>query len=444
MIVALSASLAAAQATQPTTRPLDIVQTRPATQPATAEFGDPQDLLKQLSSPDWHVRRQAGDRLARGGEDAKPFIRDLIQRATDDEARKNALAALARIDELRQVGPSFITLHVKNASAATVFAELSRQCFSPLPTLPENLWAESGFPKITLNVDRQPFWKVAPQLCQKLGVDFRPMPNGMRLMRSGGMQTDGIVKIEGPFLVVANQITYSRTRSLVAGRAEQTQFGMNFSVYCEPKLIVLRSSGMIQVDQAVDDHGNSMVPANDQITRGRNGFGFGGWNMYAPLKYPKSNPGTRIAKLRGSTTFVIQTASQTIEIRDLASLGQTVKVIAGMQVTFEDMKKNGDIWRLRFRVAQPNFGGPEWQQLIDGAQNRLQVLDADGNPLDHRGMSTSSNNATIDLALDFARGNRPDGRVIGEPVRLVWVVPTKTREISLPIEFDDLPMFDGK
>ena len=89
----------------------------------------------------------------------------------------------------------------------------------------ENLWAEGGFPKITLNVDHQPFWKVAPQLCQKLGVDFRPMPNGMRLMRSGGMQTDGIVKIEGPFLVVADQITYSRTRSLVAGRANNRNSG---------------------------------------------------------------------------------------------------------------------------------------------------------------------------------------------------------------------------
>jgi len=444
LILPLLASYVSAQSMPPTASTQPVSGALSGRGLAAGDFGNPEDLLKQLSDSDWHVRRQAGDRLVRGGEDAKPFINDLIRRATDDEARKNALAAMAKIDEDRLVGPSYITLHVRNAPAATVFAELSRQCFAPLATLPENLWTEPGFPTITLNAEHQPFWKVAPQLCQKLGIDFRPAQNGMRLMRSGGMQTDGIVKVEGPFLVVANQITYSRTRSLVAGRGEQTQFGMNFSVYSEPKLSILRSSGTIQVEQAIDDHGNSLVPSADQPARGWGAFGgFGGWNMYAPLQYPKSNPGARIVKLRGSTGFVIQTESQTIELRDLASIGQTVKVISGMQVTFEDIKKNGDNWQLRFRVAQPNFGGPEWQQLIEGAQSRLQVLDADGNALDHRGLSTRAENATIELALDFARGNRPDGRLCGDPVRLVWVVPTRTREISVPIEFDNLPMFEG-
>ena len=409
--------------------------------------GNPDEVLAQLASPDWHMRRAAGERLVEGGIDAKPFIRDLVQRATNDEARNAALAALARIDENRLVGPSYITLHLKDAPPAAVFAELSRQCFAPLATLPDNLWTEGGFPTITLDVEHQPFWTVAPQICRKLGVDFRPVPNGMRIMRSGGMQADGVVKVEGAFLVTANQLSYSRTRSLIAGGGEQTQFGMSFTIYPEPKLVILRSSGEIQVDRAVDDHGNSLVLASDQRQRFFTQFGgSGGLNMYAALKYPKANPGTRIEKLRGSTRFVLQTESQTIEFRDnLAGLSHSTRTISGMKVTFEEMKKNGDNWwLLRLRVDQPNFAGPEWQELVQGAQSMLQIFDSEGNALDHHGMSTKAENGNVELSLDFARGNLPNGHVCGEPVRLTWLVTQRTREVLVPIEFDHLPMFDEK
>jgi hypothetical protein len=434
-----------AQSTQPATSPATLALTQPATRPATAVIGDPDELLRKLSDSDWHVRRQAQAQLVEGGQDAKPFILDLVHRATDSEARKNALAAIAQIDENRLLGPSYITLHVKDASPATVFAEISRQCFAPLPTVPDNLWQEEGFAKITLDVDRQPFWKVVPQICQKVGVDFRPYQTGLRLMRAGGMQTGGVSIIQGPFLVIATQITYSRTRSLVANRVDQAQFGMNLSVYAEPKINVLRGSGSVQVDEVTDDHGNSLLPRADGPRRNWSGFvGVGGWNLYAPLHYPEKNVGTKIVKFRGSTGFDVQTESQKIALPDIASLKQTTRVIHGMQVTFQDMKKNNDTWQLRIHVAQPDLGGADWQQFIDGVQSRMQVLDTEGIPLDHRGMSTSSNNAAIDLTLDFGRSTRPDGRLSGEPSRVSWEVPTKTRRMSVPIELKDIPLFDEK
>jgi hypothetical protein len=220
---------------------------------------------------------------------------------------------------------------------------------------------------------------------------------------------------------------------------------MSLSVYAEPKINVLRGSGSVQVDEVTDDHGNSLLPRADGPRRNWSGFvGVGGWNLYAPLHYPERNVGTKIAKFRGSTGFDVQIESQKIALPDVASLKQTTRVIHGMQVTFQDMKKNNDTWQLRIHVAQPDLGGADWQQFIDGVQSRLQVLDTEGIPLDHRGMSTSSNNAAIDLTLDFGRSTRPDGRLSGEPSRLAWEVPTKTRRMSVPIEFKDIPLFDEK
>jgi hypothetical protein len=431
----------ASAATQPTTR-LAAASTRPTTRPV---FPDPDVTLAQFSSPDWRVRRQAQERLVAIGEEAKPFIHELIRRAPNDQTRKNAEAVLKQIDDNRIMGPSFITLHVKDAAPADVVAEISRQCFAPLLTSPDNLWQQGTFPKVTLDVDHKPFWAVFPDLCQKLGVDLRPSGAGMRLMQAGGMQIQGVSQIDGPFLVVANQITYSRTRNFGQGQGEQTSFGMSLTVYAEPKLIVLRSSGTINLDKAIDDHGNSLVPEAGAQRMFFGGFnGMGGFNVYSPLKYPTKNPGRRITSFKGSTTLVLQTGVEKLDIPDLMHVKELPRLVNGMQVTFIDMKKNNDAWQLRLRIPQPNFGGQEWQQLMDGVQNRLQVLDANGASLDHRGMSTSGNNNSIDLTLEFARSTQPDGRNSGDPARLVWEVPTSSKEVSVPIDLKDLPLFDDK
>ena len=450
---------AAAPSTRPasaTTRPLIAPATQPAavaaTQPSVGAspttmpgFPSADQAIVRLASPDWRERRKARDDLVRLGEAGKPFIEELIRRAPAEEARKNAQAALVEIDQNRLLGPSYVTLHVKDASAREVFAELSKQCFAPLLTMPENLWDQGGFPKLTLNIDHKAFWEAVPPICQQLGVDFRPYNTGMRIMRSGGMQVQGMARVDGPFLIVANQLSYSRTRTFGQVQGEQTQFGMNLSVFPEPKITVLRSSGTVTLDEAIDNHGHSLVP---QAAVPRNGFGgyyYGGLGLYAQLEYPKKDPGTRIVRFKGSTSFIIQTKVQRMEIPDLMHLRQTTKLINGSQITFQEMKKTaGDTYQLRLRIAQSNIGGPEWQQLVEGVQSRMQVVDSEGNPLDHRGMSSSGNNDSIDMTLDFAHAARPDGRPTGEPAKIVWDIPTETREITLPIEFKDLPMFENK
>ena len=444
------ACTARGQTTRPTTRPMGpdtrpsqsaTSQTQPATQPAHPEIAS---SLKALSSPDWHERRKAQDELVAGGEEAKPFIAELVRAAPDAESRKNAEAALARIDQNRAQGPSLITLHVKDATPRQVFAELSRQCFAPLPTWPDNLWEQGSWPKVTLDVDHKPFWKVVPQVCQQLGVDFRPFQNGMRIMHTGGAQAQGVAEVDGPFLVVANQISYSRTRNF-GGGGEQTQFGMNLSVYAEPKLTVLRGSGAVHLDEVVDDHGNSLVPqANAPRMFWGGSVGFGGWSLYAPLQYPKKDPGARIARFKGTTSFVLQTKMEKLDIPDVMNLKQTTRLVTDTSITFQSMKKNGDNYDLHLIANQANLGGPEWQQLVEMLQTRLQILDSDGNPLDHRGMNSSGNNNSIELTLDFARGNTPDGRQIGQPSRLLWEIPTETRQVTVSIDFRDLPLFSDK
>lgn len=440
VVFCAAGGLASAQTTRPAASPA----TQPAAAPATAPvFPDPDLLLTRLSSGDWHERRKAQEELVALGEAGKPFIEDLIRRAPGEEARKNAQAALVLIDQNKLLGPSYITLHVKGAAPKEVFAELSRQCFATLATMPENLWDEDRFPKLTLDIDRKPFWEVMPRICEQLGVDLRPYNNGMRIMRTGGVQIQGIAKIDGPFLIVATQINYSRTRNFGRAGAEQTQFGMNLSVFPEPKITVLRSSGAVKLDEAIDDHGHSLLPSGVGPRTFFGGY-YGGLSLYAPLRYPQKDPGTRIVRLKGTTSILIQTKMQRMEIADVMNLRETTRMVNGAQVDFKQMKRNGDTYELHLRVGQTNLGGPEWQQLMEGLQTRMQVVDAAGNPLDHRGMSSSGGNDGIDMTIHLGRSPGPNGRLTGEPARIVWDIPVETRELTIPIEFTDLPLFENR
>ena len=222
--------LALASSVSGQTRPVEAspASTQPATtssatttQPAAPAI-DRQAILKQLASTDWHQRKAAIETLVALGEPGKPFIEELVQSAADAEARNNAQAALAQIDDNRLTGPSYITLHLKNATAAKAMALLAPQTFTTLPTMPENLWQQGGFGTVNIDVDHVPFWEVAPKICAQLGVNFQPNQNTVRIMRGGG-QIQGISHVEGPFLVVANQLTYSRTRMLGVGNRDQSR-----------------------------------------------------------------------------------------------------------------------------------------------------------------------------------------------------------------------------
>lgn len=460
-LVAAAAGALGAQATRParpinptpatqegssTTRPATapsaapVADTGPSTQPGTAlPLPDADAIIARLSSTDWRERRDAKEVLVRLGEEGKPFIQDLVRRAPTEEAKHQAQAALARIEENRVLGPSLVTLHVKNAGPAEVFEQIAKQCFAPLQTLPENLWDQGNYPKLTLDVDRKPFWEVMPQVCQKFNVDLRAYQTSMRLMRGAGNVAQGMSHVDGAFLVVANNLYYSRTRQLGAARGEQSNFGMNLTVFPEPKITLLRGNGVVKLLEAVDDHGNSLLPPG--AARGVNAASFGGvagTSINVPLSYPKAHAGTRMVRFRATTTFTVQTKVQQLQVPDVLHMRDFNASVRSTHIVFRDLrKKDENTYELRVGVGQPNFGSPEWRDVYDQAQNRLKLLDARGGEFDHRGMSTSANGNALELVLLFASST--PGRV---PDRLSWDVPTESKELIVPINFDDIPMFE--
>jgi len=277
--------------------------------------------------------------------------------------------------------------------------------------------------------------------------------NQIRLMQGGG-QMDGPFAVHGPFMIVANQIT--RTQVIQLGLAGQRRvggddnFGVQFSAFAELTIRVVRSAGGVKLEEVIDDKGNSLVPPNANLNdHGYYGGGEGVWTIYARLHFPDpKKAGRRITKLRGSTTFTVQTRSQRIELGDLSNLKDHAQVVGNTRVVFKDFKKQGEgagLWHLRLTIGRGNTGAPGdvSETLQSTVYQRLKVLDAKGQPLDHRGYSSTGRNEETEMTLHFGAGHRfADGRAqpTGEPVKLLWEVPTETRDVTVPFEFTDLPL----
>src|SRR5258708_7797121 len=84
------------------------VASNASTQPATALPSIPSadELLKQLSTPDWKQRQETIHRIVAFGTAVDPALRDLLSRDLDREARKNIEFITDRIREDRVLGPS--------------------------------------------------------------------------------------------------------------------------------------------------------------------------------------------------------------------------------------------------------------------------------------------------------------------------------------------------
>lgn len=431
-----------AVATAPTTSPTATV---PTTGPS------PSPLIQALSSPDPRDRRHAAAELIKLGEAARPMVEQLLKQTTDLDIVTRAQSILAQLDEDRMIGPSYITLHVKDAPAREVAEALGRQAFAPLRVFPDNLWDDKTIPKVSLDVDHQPFWTVMRQFSTQTGLDLQPYPpDGPRLMRGMG-RPSGAEVVVGPFLIVATQISRMQMVQLGPNGGRHSDFSMQMTAFAEPKIIAIQGQGniggfdarlrlriadqggtVLDVKEAVDDAGNSLV--GNAATRRTAFFGGfnGAWQLFAPLNWPQ-HPGKRIKRIVCDASFTIQTKSQRIQVDNVLTAQGHSQKFGDAQISFNGISKNGGNWELHLTITSAN----SFYQLI---QQRLQLLDADGHPLDRRGMFQNRTGNTDTYRLLFAAGHRNDGSAVGDPSRFIWDLPSESKAVPVRFEFDDLPM----
>ena len=433
----LSAAVGGRAATAPATRP--------ATQPSSSQSTHlnateltpavQQKLLADLASDTWAVRQRAQESIVQLGPAALPMIQAALTKENDAEVRGALTTARDRINRDRILGPSYITIHLKNALPKEVFEQLNRQCFADLKVFPENLWEQQKWPAVTLDIEHEPFWKALNQISASTGVTLNHYGEGLRLMRGAGFSAMGPSIVEGPFLVLATRINHSQSVAL-ANNAVRSDFSIQLAIYAEPKLKVLEAS-TVSLSQAIDDRGNSLLPDVAQ-TRSVYGVGTNAWNMTAPMRYP-AHPGTHIAHLKGEANFIVETASQRLEIANLLSAHDETRTIGGLSITLHEIKKSGNGYEVSVSTSHP-AGGDQWESMQQSIYRQMKIYDAAGQAFEYQGMSSRTSNTGTEMTLTLAPLASPDGHESKTPSKLIWEIPTSTTPVSVPFEFANLAM----
>ena len=409
-------------------------------QPAGAHLSLPSsdDLLQQLSVSDWRQRRQSIDRIVQLGGDAEPLLRDLLLRKLQEEPRKNVEAALQRIEDNRLLGPSPITLHLKNASPREALAAISRQCSVSIQTSPDDLWEQGRWPMVTLDVDHRPFWEVMRDLGNRLGVHFLSDPREVRLTRAAGRVAD--VSVAGAFAVAMDASGF------------RNRLTVDLSVYGEPKITILRTIAL-ELDRATDDQGNPLVPqvgrrgfAGARFGRGRRfggGPSAGTRRLFLPFQLPAPDA-THIGRFQGRITLVVQTRAETWRVPDPLGMSPATRLVDSIPVTLEGLTRRaaGDSYELQATIPDGWTSPAIQEEVLELIRNRLRVLDAAGHPLSLSGTDTQATSDGTEISAEFSRTPQGGGAKAGLPATLVWDVPADTRTLVVPFDFKDVPIPD--
>ena len=351
-----------------------------------------------------------------------------------------AFPALAQPPATRQAPPagSVVTLKFTDASPKDVFAELSRQSGAELRAYPRNLWESQDWPTISINLENVSFWHAIKELSEKTNVTLQRMGMDRELVLVQGQAKpwQNLPTAEhGPFLVVAHS-AYLQHNADLTTKDVRRSCTVRFTVYAEPKIKVLKGLFSAEIEAAVDENGAKLVPQQVRPEKMATNTSWA-WSMNATL-VPPPGVGNEIDRLRGSGRFLIQLRSEKAEIDDILNAKGATKVIENNRLLIKDVKATGDTYTLNVALERVP-GAADWNE--NSLASTLRLVDANGDSLTRRNYASQGvAEEQLSMNLIFSRQDWNGNISAGEPVKLVWEVPTETAEVAVPFEFRDLPL----
>jgi hypothetical protein len=365
----------------------------------------------------------------------------------DDPVMQSPQAAKA-------LSATLVSARFENTPALDAFAELTKKTGYAIQPYEMGGGNQTKYGRVTVNIVNQPFWFAVREICTRANVSLYyygdSEPDTIQLMPSNYGQQHAMkaaVSIQGPYMTVINHL--QRVNNVNMAEPEKVDRRVNFQIntFAEPKARPTQYAYQPVIDEAVDENGNSMMP--DPTERQEHMQSTRGVSFHASvrLRYPTTNPGKRIARVRGHIDAKVQLQSEPWEIADPLKATEQTKTFGTKKVTFKRFTKSGDgrylaefVFYRGENEDQQTFQRNAHQtepalKLIDAANARYQSWSAGG----------SSNDKEATRQFTFARRDSGGRRVAAspdaaDPTKLVLEVPTEMKDVAIPFELVDLPL----
>ncbi len=372
----------------------------------------------------------------------------------DDPVMKAPAAAKA-------LSPTIVSAKFENLPALKAFAELAK-----LSGYTIEPYGGGGNPtkyaNVTATITNQPFWAAMREVCTRGNVSLYyysdDEPGKILLMPSNyGQQhmMKAATSIQGPYMSVVTSINRVNTVNMGTPSETDRKVDLQIHTFAEPKARPIQYSYQPTIDEAVDDNGNSMVPEAKDRNQGpgmQSNRGLS-WYCYVQLPYPKSNPGKRIARVRGHIDAKVQLQSEPWEIADPLKAPETSKTIGGKKYTFKSFKKtqgggSEPQYNAEFVIYRGADEDPQtFQQNAFNMEPVLKLTDASNGSYQFWANGGSGGTDSVTRQVTFSRrGGGGGGRraasdsADAQPNKLVVELPTATADVPIPFELVDMPL----
>lgn len=354
--------------------------------------------------------------------------------------------------------PTLVTLHLKDASAQEAFDALAEQAQIEILD-PQKILQKNNLPRITIDLDDQPFFIALRQLCVQFNVwPTQTRQNNIAIAVANNQDDDfegepmlsgmaGPSVASGPFLFIIDQLVRTNT---VDPSLEQDITGV-LEIHCiiltDPKARPLVKPFGLTLDELIDAQGNPL-PLPGRHPYGGDFFDRSDLiqNMSAHLHYP-SDQGDSISRLKIIVRALMATKTQTLEIPDILSALGTEKSVAGIHCRIGDVEASDGRYRVQITMTcedqTPEALGQLKEILSSGIG--IKLVDKAGRPIPFRSVDTirqvqEEDKKSLSATLDFRQNQFTTANPPGEPARLLWDIPVEIKEISIPFEFNNLPV----
>ncbi len=368
------------------------------------------------------------------------------------------------------LSPTLVSVHLNNVQTKKAMTDFGKQTGVKLTMFQPQMWRGRSFPAVTMDVDKIPLLEAVNEFSCKTGLMPAGSNNGWPIPWSDpahphiplSLQQEnrsiGPWEISGPFAFEVQQISHSMA---LTQDSANSPIQLLIEMQQEPKLVVLGKDQNLTIDEAVDDKGNKLSSDSFNPMQPRHR---GMWSelltggpraqpaqpqiFWSPMNQPfwvnlqcPANPGKTIKSFRATARFLVQTQSETLEAAFADKDAVTEKTIAGIKCKVGPLTMpSPQQINCSVQFTRDKLDQAAWSQIASALQQlNPRLLDDNGTlipNMQHMGGNSQGDVVQANFYW-WMQGNEGDNP---HPAKLLLDVPTKTRVVEVPIQFDSLPL----
>jgi hypothetical protein len=380
------------------------------------------DLLARLASGAYQTRAKAQDDLAHLPTSCRDALKGVADAQANPEVKARLQERVSQMDDELLIDPPPIAFHVKHADLQAVAAELKKETGLKFQ-------AFGGFnmgKTITYDTDGKPFWEVLADLQKQAPLTISNWGQELALQQQDEKITDG--KIAKGFVFLPDLMSVDSQYQFHNHKLDGPALHFRFRVLIDPRINVL-ARRTAAFEHVVDDSGHTLEPDNaaalgmgdtERVDR------FSSVQVFYDLTRPLPAAfGRTIKTIQGTVRLLVQSGTLDKSVPNIDTAFRTPISVGNVTVQFHEFRLHDGMIDMQIETKGPQTARNGFDPTTPAVG--LTFTDAAGESF------------TTSVMINSSLGGGWGGSYKA-PLSVRVSVPTGSKWVAVPFEFDDVPV----